>query len=184
MAMTSSKVIERGLRLFSESKFVLAADLGQSHDPTAIAVVEHIRSSEVTWKGREKRTGETFDVRYLQRLPLGLSYVDQVREIAHLLGRPPLGSGCEFVIDETAIGRPVADLFDSAGLKPIRVTITGGENQSSKGPRRWHVPKGILISALDARLHTGELRFAAELAEASAMAEELKDFRRSVSAAG
>jgi hypothetical protein len=37
---------------------------------------------------------------------------------------------------------------------------------------------------LDARLHTGELRIAAELTEAGALAEELKDFRRKVSVAG
>ncbi len=44
--------------------------------------------------------------------------------------------------------------------------------------------KGILISTLDARLHTGELRFAAELTEAGAMSDELKDFRRKVGVAG
>ncbi|MFL5011411.1 hypothetical protein [Rhizobium sp.] len=41
-----------------------------------------------------------------------------------------------------------------------------------------------LISTVDARLHVGELRFAAELTDAGALAEELKDFRRTVSAAG
>jgi hypothetical protein len=184
VAVTSSKVVERGLRVFSESSFALAADLGQSNDPTAICVMEHVRSWEVTWKGREKAAGETFDVRYLQRLPLGMSYVEQVHEVARLLGRPPLSLGCELAIDETGVGRPVGDIFNNAGLKPTRITITGGDSQSAKGPRRWHVPKGILISALDARLHTGELRFASELAEAGAMAEELKDFRRNVSAAG
>ena len=44
--------------------------------------------------------------------------------------------------------------------------------------------KQILISTLDARRHTGELRFAAELTEAGTMADELKDFRRKVSTAG
>jgi hypothetical protein len=37
---------------------------------------------------------------------------------------------------------------------------------------------------VDARLHSGELRFAAELGEAQALAEELKDFRRHVTSAG
>ncbi len=50
--------------------------------------------------------------------------------------------------------------------------------------RSWTVPKHVLISTLDARLHTGELRIAAELTESGALAEELKDFRRKVSAAG
>lgn len=184
MGITRSELIERGRKLFLESNFCLAADLGQSNDPTAICVIEHVKKTEVTWKGNETPVGENFDVRYLQRLPLGLSYVDQVSEVARLLTRPPLHSDCGFVIDETGVGRPVGDLFNNSGLQPTRVTITAGERQRALGNRRWHVPKGILISALDARLHTGELRFACDLPEASTMAEELKDFRRHVSAAG
>src|SRR4029077_1642781 len=65
-----------------------------------------------------------------------------------------------------------------------RVSITAGMEQTCHGRRSWHVAKQILISMLDARLHTGELRFAAELREAKTMADELKDFRRKVSAAG
>jgi hypothetical protein len=82
------------------------------------------------------------------------------------------------------VGRAVGDLFDEAGMKPDKVTITAGSEQSCLGTRLWHVPKGILISTLDARLHTAELRFAAELRDAPALSEELKDFRRHVSAAG
>jgi predicted RNase H-like nuclease len=46
------------------------------------------------------------------------------------------------------------------------------------------VAKSLLISGVDARLHSGELRFAAELGEAHTLAEEMKDFRRHVGAAG
>jgi len=63
------------------------------------------------------------------------------------------------------------------------VTITAGLEQTPASGG-WHVAKSVLISGLDARLHTGELRFAADLQEAGTMAEELKDFRRKVSVAG
>jgi hypothetical protein len=46
------------------------------------------------------------------------------------------------------------------------------------------VAKGILISGVDARLHTGELRIAEALSDAGALQEELKDFQRKVSDAG
>ncbi|MFW6028364.1 MAG: hypothetical protein ACOC9Q_02435 [bacterium] len=165
-------------------KFALAADLGQSNDPTAVAVLCHRHVEFMHWSGPAGKATDVFDVVHLQRLPLGLSYVDQVEHIAQLLARPPLKSGCEFVIDATGVGRPVADLFDDAGLRPTQVTITAGDKQLPHGSRRWGIPKGTLISGLDARLHTGELRFAAALHDADAMAEELKDFRRKVSAAG
>jgi hypothetical protein len=182
--MVVEKIISRDVKAFSNCSFVLAADLGQSADPTAICIMEHIKTTHVTVKGQEAPAGEAFNVRYLQRLPLGLSYVDQVHQIANLLGRPPLHSSCALVIDETGVGRPVGDLFNLIGLDPTRVTITSGEAQSFRGANRWHVPKGLLISALDARLHTQELKIAPALQEAVTLREELRDFRRHVSAAG
>ena len=167
-----------------KEKYVLAVDLGQSSDPTAIAVLHHKHYQHVHVKGRIVEAGETFDVRHLARLPLGLSYIEQVAGVARLLARPPLNAGCELVIDETGVGRPVGDLFEAHGMQPTRITITGGDKATSAGKRRWHVPKQLLISTLDARLHTGDLRFAADLTEAGAMANELKDFRRKVSDAG
>jgi hypothetical protein len=110
-------------------------------------------------------------------------YPAVVQEVALLLSRPPLVGNCQLVVDETGIGRPVCDLFDAAGLEPLRVSITAGAEQSFVNGS-WHVSKQTLVSTLDARLHTGELRFAKELSEADTMAEELKDFRRHVSAAG
>jgi hypothetical protein len=133
--------------------------------------------------GTVRDAGETFDVRHLARLPLGLSYMDQVAAVCQLRARPPL-QGCELVIDETGVGRPVGDLFDNTGMCPTRVTITAGVIQTCVGLHRWHVAKSLLVSGLDARLHTGELRIAADLTEAGALADELKDFRRKVSAAG
>jgi hypothetical protein len=176
----------------ARERFIAGVDLGQSSDPTAIAVVHHTHTPLDDWEIRHgknrsftiQRAEERFDVRHLERLPLGMSYPGIVEHVGHLLARPPLNRGCDLVIDETGVGRPVGDIFDDAGMKPNRVTITAGGEASRQDARRWHVAKSLLISTLDARLHTGELRFAAELSEAGAMAEELKDFRRKVSAAG
>lgn len=166
-------------------RYVLAADLGQSTDPTAVAVIHHRIHRHMRVDGYTTTAGETFDVRYLQRLPLGLSYVEQVAEIGKLLARPPLNTPLTtFVIDYTGVGRAVGDLFDSVGLEPLKISITAGEKATSAGLDRWHVPKAVLVSTLDARLHLGELRIAKELTESGALADELKDFRRKVSAAG
>jgi hypothetical protein len=172
-----------GTRRNATIKYVLGADLGQSMDPTALCVLEHCHSFREWARGGADQFEDTFDVRHLQRLPLGLSYPAVVQEVARLLARPPLVSNCELVLDATGVGRPVADLFDVAGLQPTRVTITAGLEQSWTDGG-WHVSKTTLISTLDARLHTGELRFAKELTEAGTMAEELRDFRRHVSASG
>jgi hypothetical protein len=187
MDMTNATFLPRSTR------FIVSADLGQSTDPTAIAVLQHQRGVFDPGSETERhcnltshlqKPAERTDVRHLERLPLGMSYPSVVQHIAELLARPPL-VGAELIIDETGVGRAVGDIFVEAGLKPKRITITAGnEATSGHGRDRYHVAKTILISNLDAMLHTKELRFAAALTEAGAMAEELKDFRRKVSDAG
>ncbi len=171
-------------------KWIMGVDLGQSNDPTAICVLQHRVIPEEKWipnhknqTSRQERT-EHFDVRHLERLPLGMSYPEQVQRVANVLARPPLNTGCKLIIDETGVGRAVGDIFDAAGLYPNRITITAGQEATQQSGNRWHVAKGILISGVDARLHTGELRIAEALSDAGALQEELKDFQRKVSDAG
>jgi hypothetical protein len=87
-------------------------------------------------------------------------------------------------LNETGVGRAVGDIFEVAGLRPNRVTITADLEATRHGGRSWHVAKGILISNLEARMHTGELRVAPDIAERGAFADEMQDFQRKVTAAG
>jgi hypothetical protein len=85
------------------------------------------------------------------------------------------------------VGAAVGDIFVDGGLWPIRVSITGGSEVTGTGTwerQHWHVAKTVLISTVDAMLHTGTLRFAAALTEAGTMRDELLDFRRKLSDAG
>lgn len=193
LSMTPSTVFLRR----SQSRFVVGVDLGQASDPTAIAILEHVKGVLDEGSDYERHTGlptkqtkvERIDVRHLQRLPLGLSYPVQVQHVSDLLARPPLCGNenqirAELVIDQTGVGAAVGDIFADAGLKPIRVSITGGSEVTCVGADRWHVAKTILISTVDAMLHRGVLRFAAGLSEAGAMRDELQNFRRKLSDAG
>ena len=187
MEMTAPVFLQRG-----KPRFVVGVDLGQAADPTAICVVEHTRGVMDSGSELERHCGlsgklqtacEFYDVRHMERLALGMSYPAQVQRVKDLLTRAPL-EGAELVIDETGVGRAVADIFNDAGLKPIRISITAGNEATWAGRDRWHVAKTVLISTVDAMLHTGKLRFAAALSEADAMRDELLDFRRKLSDAG
>lgn len=57
---------------------------------------------------------------------------EQVQRVGMLLQRPPLTDGCKLVIDETGVGRAVGDIFDAAGLRPNRVTITAGQEATQQ----------------------------------------------------
>ena len=166
----------------------MGVDLGQSHDPTAIAVVEVERRVRCFYDGlgydvRQRAEGQEYRVRHLERLPLRMAYPMQVAHVAGLLRAPELRE-CEVVLDETGVGRPVGDMFEAGGLKPQRVTITAGMEETRAGERTWRVAKILLVSRLQAALHAGELKLSPGLAELRALRQELAEFRMRHTAAG
>ncbi len=193
MTATAPVFLPRG-----RQRYIAGLDLGQAGDFTALSVLHCQRGVMDAGTELERHCGlsegkqtpvEFIDIRFLERLPLGTSYLAIVDYAKQLLSRPPLcgdtnTSAAELVVDASGCGRPVADLFDAAGLKPIKVVITAGLEVTYAGFNCWHVSKSHLISTVDAALHSGKLRIAAQLTEANALAEELKDFRRKVSDAG
>jgi hypothetical protein len=130
----------RRLQARPVDRWYVGADLGQTTDPTAICVLNHrvvpldewTRNYETKTLRQERAT--YFDVKHLERLPLGTSYPQQVQRVANILVRPPLDVlKPKLVIDETGVGRPVGDMFDAAGLHPHRITITAGLEATRHG---------------------------------------------------
>jgi hypothetical protein len=157
-----------------DERYTIGADLGQSHDPTAIAVVRRLD---------DRASKPIFQVGHLERLPLGTSYPNVVSHVTNMLGRPQLRGKAELVIDFTGVGRPVFEMFIGRGVSPIGVTITAGEAISHEG-LVWRVPKIILISRIQALLHDGRLKIHKDLPDAAALVAELQDFRADVTDSG
>ena len=153
---------------------IVGLDLGQVHDPTALAVVQPVAIPD----GGQN----TYRLVHLDRAPLGLPYPDMADRVARLLRTGPLRQSA-LVVDTTGVGRPVVDLFRKAGLAPVAVTITGGDRITGNR-KRVRVPKRELVSALQVVLQSGRLEIAEKLHLADALLEEFRDFRVRVSAAG
>ncbi len=150
----------------SDARLVVGADIGQAHDPTALAVVESV--------------AEVRQVRHLERLPLGTPYPQVVSRIADVVRAVP---GAELVVDATGVGRPIVDQLRSAVSEVIAVTITAGKEATFKDGM-WCVPKRELIGALVVALENDQLQIASGLRYAAALVGELQAFRRQVTGAG
>ena len=154
-------------------------DLGQSQDPTAIAVLDYVgppNGIRLFAAGQEPKP--IYRVRGLERPPLGTPYpkiVDRVVAILGKLHKPQL------VIDATGVGRPVVDLFHERGIYGHAVTITGGDNFNQDG-RELRVPKRDLVGAAQVLLQSGRLRIAEGLALTPILVKELQAFRVKISA--
>lgn len=168
--------------------YAVGIDIGQAHDPTAIAVVCRITTDtqNPALRALNPEPHPRYEVPHLERLRLGMPYPSQVDAIEALLTRAPLARlSPRVLVDYTGVGRPVFDMF--AGRHALRraqgVVITGGRD-TTKQRTGWSVPKGELVSKLQALLHAGELRIAAGLPDAAVLMRELQDFRVRYSDAG
>jgi len=126
---------------------------------------------------------EIFEIGTIRRLPLETSYNNVVADVHQLLRRCPAGT--ELVIDGTGIGKAICDMFRFQGITPWCVTATSGLDQTiNHGARTANVPKLMLVSRLQSILFEQRLKVSAQLEEATAFLEELRDFRVEYSASG
>jgi hypothetical protein len=178
--------LHRAISGGTERDYWLSVDLGQSVDPTAIAVIERMRVPQLrdgTFTPKPIPFATTYRVRHLERMPLRTPYPEIVSHVGRMLVTAPLAGRVRLVIDQTGVGRPVFDMFVAARLKPEGVTITAGDGWSKDGDT-YRVAKLLLVSRLQAALHSGLLHIASDLQEADALKSELADFRVSYTATG
>jgi hypothetical protein len=154
----------------------IGIDLGQANDPSAVCGIERVQSYVREHAQDKPKLYQTrYNVRHLERLPLGLPYPQQAAHFLAMLARPEL-AGADVYVDGTGVGRAVCDLLRDTGLKFTAVHITSGRNVTG-GAGVAGVPKLELISRLQAALHAGELKIAKTLPEAGAFVRELAAFR-------
>ncbi len=151
--------------------YVLGLDLGQRQDYSALTLDEiHARGTP------EAR----HHARYLRRWPLNTAYPTIVDDVAALDGRPPLERTDVLAIDQTGVGRPVVDMLRQKQLRPVAITITGGDSVSAEGAF-LRVPKRDLIGILQVLLQTERLKFARSLPDVPVLIQELESFRVKIS---
>ena len=183
--MTSNLSFANAVSVSTPENFV-GLDLGQVHDPTAIAVLQRteytLDRSRVTFSWN---TALRLSIRHLERLPLGLPYPAMVDHVSDLVRRPELSGRTTLIADATGVGRPVVDLLRRANL-PCRLmpfTITGGGQETCENGH-WRVPKRDLITGLLILLQRGELEICGHLTEAETLMKELGNMRIKVSLDG
>jgi hypothetical protein len=144
--------------------WTVGVDLAQLADYTAVAVVEVLG----------ERPETRHHVRHLERWR-DISYPEQVARLRRLLAAPEL-AGARLVVDGTGVGVAVVDMLRDAGLRPVAVSIHGGDTVSGEGDA-WRVPKRDLVSVVAVLLQAERLKIASALPEAGLLAAELRSFR-------
>ena len=150
-------------------------DLGQANDYTALAILEQHRPTG--------SRGMHYQGRHLQRFTLGTPYPVIVQEVQTMLQVPRL-RGARLIIDATGVGRPVVDMFVAARLRPVAITITGGDKptQDEADKDAWRVPKRDLVSTMHVLLQAERVKFAEALPDTQVLVKELLNFQVKITA--
>src|SRR5215467_6995012 len=141
------------------SEYFVGLDLGQSLDPTALAVLEKAeRQGDWDAVAYGYRTVQSLQLRHLERIPLGTSYPNVVERVAQVMQSRALANGRRhLIVDATGVGRPVVDLLrkERMDCRIEPATITSGNAEGMSGG--YHrVPKRDLIVGLQVLLQNGE----------------------------
>jgi hypothetical protein len=168
--------------------FYVGLDLGQAADYTALAVVQSVIEQKP-----EGGTEKFLHLRHLERYELGTPYPDVADKVATLMRDERLSPNeydpsrlrvfrkePQLIVDDTGVGRAVADLLKGKGLKFTAVTITGGDEVNRVASGRYRVPKRDLVGALEVPFHTGRLKIAESMELWPALKKELLNFRRKI----
>ncbi|SEN09796.1 hypothetical protein SAMN02800694_2762 [Luteibacter sp. UNCMF331Sha3.1] len=193
--MSAAATISTETFLHTRRRLTVGVDLGQSKDPTSIAVIEKT-SREVdvgaplaylpSLRATLRDDRPVYRLHALQQAPLGESYPAQAERLKRLLALRAIAEHDPDVwIDYTGVGRAVYDIFKQERVPNIQpVTITFGGQPGPNGHGGHSVPKLELVSRLQALMHSGRLLMSPNLLLAKAFRRELADFRVSYTAVG
>jgi Terminase RNaseH-like domain len=124
-------------------------------------------------------TSSHYHVRDLKRFALGTQTPEIIENICRRMARRSLVDRIGLIVDATGIGSPVVQQMRELGLRPIPITITGGNR-----PNGFRVPKRDLLSRLLLLLQQGRLRISADLELCSELRKEFENFTIKYTAQG
>jgi hypothetical protein len=185
-----------------EKYFALALELWRTNEGSALALVESVQPR--LWPAPDAAPNEkaTYDVRGLRRFPPGMQpprIIDDVRELLDTgaIGEElrqryvevapnrnsPVRSHLYWIVDQTAVGSPMADHFlEKLGRSSAQRVIFGGQHAETESDGVLHIPKNLLISEVQALLEEERLKIAQDHPDAPDLTGELTNYthRRSM----
>jgi hypothetical protein len=160
------------VRVREKRQLWVGYDPGKLQDPAAVVTLEHLRTGTTTWNvhshpGRpatkRQQATDFYNVRDIIIFENGMAYPDQAVRVAAHMAHPVLAEArAKLVVDTGGVGEAAADGLERAGLKPHRVTITGGREFKVDWKEKWTVaPKWRWSTNMDAAIQNRSFKVAA-----------------------
>ena len=175
--MTKCKMTGRTLPEAKHDRDLLfGVSIGQGQDFTSIAALE--RFEELTGEAKNGRwlTEARYHARHLERLPLGVGFIELTSHLKGLIADLPSYGRLNVLVDRTDCGRPPIDHMRKEGLTVIPVTIM--QSGKIEGGRHfgYRVPKKEMQSVLKLLFEADDRLKIVNSPEADELTKELQEY--------
>ena len=163
--------------------YICSLDLATRKDYSAFCVLER----------REQHGYSHYGLKWIERLPHGISYPQQIRHVRERIRTPFKGGGSlqgsPLAVDQTGVGEAVVDMLredELAGYVSIwPILIVGGATVTLDETRYcYHVPKRSLVSVVSKLFESGRISMVPGLAYEQTLKAELPNFKAKITIAG
>lgn len=129
--------------------YCVFADIGQAKDYPAQGIIQHVV------EGNDPETAtDLFVLRWIERIPLGTAYRDQVKNFKKLMEQEEMHGEVISAIDGGGVGRAVLELFHDQDVFPMPITFTAGSTEG-RNDIGITVPKTSLVQGFLISMETG-----------------------------
>ncbi|HUQ91419.1 MAG TPA: terminase family protein [Bryobacteraceae bacterium] len=158
--------------------FYVGLDLGQRMDYAAISIIERtlVMFPEKDYSTYQHKWEFQYRLRYLERLPLGTTYLDIIRHVRDLCQHPAFEDRCTVVVDASGVGLPIVEMLrrDLLNCRLEPVTITSGR-KTRHDHDGWLTPRRELIQTLALHLEQNRIRIPANIPHLDHLKQELRN---------
>jgi len=175
--MTECKITGRTLpETKHDCDFVFGVSIGQGQDFTAIAALERFEELNGEAKNGRWLTGVRYHARHLERLQLGVGFIETTSYLKGLIADLPSYGRLNVLVDRTDCGRPPIDHMRKEGLTVIPVTIM--QSGKIEGGRHfgYRVPKKEMQSVLKLLFEADDRLKIVNSPEADELTKELQEY--------
>jgi hypothetical protein len=126
------------------TEYAIAVDLGQVRDHIALSIIGFDPGG---LDARKRAIGnELYNILWLEHYPKGTQYGKMVDVCKRHLQHPTLEGRTKLLVDRGEVGKAVIEQFQEAGLEPIGIQLTAG-NEPSRSVYGFNVPKKDVVFA-------------------------------------
>ena len=158
--------------------YIIGVDIGQIHQPTAIAILE--QENKYSETGNKSELVQ-MRLRQLERMPADAGYPELAATLSKFVADLDGKEECkrpDLIVNITGAGLAVTEPIRKGGLKPESVLITNGSVETRGDDGVWRLSRAQLAGTMTVHMQDETLRLSEKLPLTPTLVAEFENFKK------